>query len=171
MDSSVFHELQRRLAEAPNSADSLDIAINLFDLNFNEQTGRYGEMAYRLALEHGEMAKAMSMIKQLSYIYQNDLEKLDDLTRRAETLPNSNDKKELLTYLSLRKSYYEAYSLSSGKRNERMKELAKVYLNSPAANDDYGEYTPSVRAVHISARYFRAERHAQQLLRQAGNLD
>ena len=137
VDSSVFHELQRRLAEAPNSADSLDIAINLFDLNFNEQTGRYGEMAYRLALEHGEMAKAMSMIKQLSYIYQNDLEKLDDLTRRAETLPNSNDKKELLTYLSLRKSYYEAYSLSSGKRNERMKELAKVYLNSPAANDDY----------------------------------
>ena len=94
VDSSVFHELQRRLAEAPNSADSLDIAINLFDLNFNEQTGRYGEMAYRLALEHGEMAKAMSMIKQLSYIYQNDLEKLDDLTRRAETLPNSNDKKE-----------------------------------------------------------------------------
>lgn len=137
VDSSVYHELQRRLAEAPNSADSLDIAINLFDLNFNEQTGRYGEMAYRLALEQGEMAKAMSMIKLLSSIYQNDLEKLDDLKRRAETLPNSNDKKELLTYLSLRKSYYEAYDLSSGKRNERMKDLAKVYLNSPAANDDY----------------------------------
>lgn len=137
VDSSIYHELQRRLAEAPNAADSLDIAINIFDLDFGDDGPYYGETAYRLALERGETDKAMSMIRLLSYSYRNDPDKLSELERRASTLPNSIYKKELITFILLRKSYYEAYNLSAEDRNRKMKELAKTYLTTPSTTDEY----------------------------------
>lgn len=137
VDSSLYHELQRRLADAPNAVDSLDIAINLLDLNFSDEGWKYGELAYKLALEQGEMDKAMSMIRLLAYSYQNDADKLSDLERRASTLPNSGYKKELIAFLALRKSYYQAYDISSEQRNEKMKELVKTYLGAEPTDDEY----------------------------------
>lgn len=161
VDSSLYFELRQRLAEAPNSVDSMDIAINLFDLNFDDDASQYGEIAYRLALEHGEMDKAMSMLRQLTTSYQNDIDKLSDLERRTSTLPNSSYKKELATFISLRKSYYQAYSIPAEKRSEKMKILVKDYLSQQPTHDEY----ENIRRLFELCIYLHAIYEQSALLR------
>lgn len=137
IDSGVYHELQRRLAAAPYPADSLDIAVNIFDLGFDEQKVRYGEMAYWLAQNLGDIDKMADIIVLLTDCYTDNPKMLNDLIRRAGTLPNNNDKKEILTYLSLCKSRYEACHQPSDRSIDRMKELTQLYMTSPAEGDQY----------------------------------
>ncbi|MDE5643615.1 MAG: HAMP domain-containing histidine kinase [Muribaculaceae bacterium] len=161
VDSSLYFELRQRLAEAPNSVDSMDIAINLFDLNFDDNASQYGEIAYRLAMEHGEMDKAMSMLRQLTTSYQNDIDKLTDLERRTSTLPNSSYKNELATFISLRKSYYQAYSIPAEERSEKMKILVKDYLSLKPTHDEY----ENIRRLFELCIYLHAIYEQSALLR------
>lgn len=137
IDSSVYHDLQRSLAATPYPADSLDITTNIFDLGFDEHSVEYGEKAYWLAQNLGEIDMTADLIVLLTDCYRDNPKMLNDLIRRAGTLPNDNNKREILTYLSLCKSIYEANHQPEDRSIDRMKELTLLYMTSPTEGDQY----------------------------------
>lgn len=154
----VLDSLRRSLAEAKTSADSVTLLYNIFDCTPYSGQGEALEALYAAAVSYGDSHVINDVLKlSANYHYLNDsIQKV--LMRRAELLPDTDEKKSTLLFLRVRDNAKQAHSLPEEKREAKLRE----YLAMHTESESYDTYERIEYLFHLCA-YLRLSTEGELL--------
>lgn len=160
INQQLRDSLASELQQATTPADSLRLALDLFDTsNFNDGIV-YGELAYRLAIQLNKQEVMYDLLGQLVHSYRNDADMLRVMQYRIGKMPAGPEQKELATYVQVRIINIESKQFS----NDKLNQLIRKFINeSKAGQDDL--YTKIEQLFSICI-YLQALYNESELMRE-----
>lgn len=162
INQQLRDSLSAELSRATTAADSLRLALDLFDAS-NIYDGRvYGELAYRLATASNDQANIYELLGQLVHAYQNDNDMLRVMEYRIDKMPPGAQKRELQTYVHLRIINNEAKQLSPDKLNQL---IHKITATARDDQDNKPDIYTKIENMFTICIYLQALYNESELLR------
>ncbi len=126
----VLDSLKRSLAEAKTPADSVTLLYNIFDCTPYAEQGEALEQLYAAAVRSGDTHVINDVLKiSANYNYLNDsIQQV--LLERAESLPDTDEKKSTLLFLRVRDNAKQVRSLPEDKREAKLREYLAMHTGS-----------------------------------------
>ncbi|WP_290090115.1 HAMP domain-containing sensor histidine kinase [uncultured Duncaniella sp.] len=129
----VIDSLRTELHGAKTPTDSLPIMLNLYDVLPREKSNKIGDSLYYTAMRAHDYNSALDIIRNQANRYMRRDSMLRDLTEKALKCPESNDRKETVTFIRFMQNMRRAYYSDTEERKEALKErMEEIMLNPPS---------------------------------------
>lgn len=103
LDNHVIDSLKVALREAKTPADSLPIALDLFDADNRAACKKWAEVTYDLARRQGDVTLQLEMLRNIAYLNVSNDSIIDRCLELIEELPPSADRDQSALYVRVRK--------------------------------------------------------------------
>ncbi len=133
---TIVDSLRLRLAEAKTPADSITLLYNIYDCSPSDDQAKTLETLYDLALRRGDYHTASDVLIQSSNYYASNDSMQQVLIKRANSLPESNEKRATQLFMKVRSVTNQARSLTEEQREAKLRE----YLAQHMRSEEYDTY-------------------------------
>ncbi|MCM1029598.1 MAG: hypothetical protein NC342_03240 [Pseudoflavonifractor sp.] len=122
---------QKKLAEARNPKDSVTILFNLFDISLRNDAGVYSEPLIHIASRVMDYDTELDVIRKV--INKNDTNTIlvDSLKRLVERVPVSDNQRETLIFIEVRKLLGDLSTMNETERVKVLHRLIEEYEDDP----------------------------------------
>lgn len=121
----ITDELQRELSAAKTAADSLPVMCNLYDYMPRALSTPLGDRAIQVALRAKDYEVAGDLLRSQASRYIRNDSLLLALKETAKRFPESDIKRETITYIRMIRNMHRAYYSSSSDRRRNLLDFLK----------------------------------------------
>lgn len=129
-DSEQIDSLNRELAHANNPHDSLRIMGNLFDILPRAKSTEIGWQMLDVAKRGNDDRDALETIRNLANRSVRNDSLLKILYKKAITYPDSDDRKETIAFVRMRKNTYHTQYATPAERDSTFREALEIASNN-----------------------------------------
>ena len=122
--------LWRELAHAKTPADSIPTLYHLYDLSERGMRAEIGMIIYDVASRCGNTEVQLDILRNNTNIHLSSDSIMERYQLLAESLPESDDREETLTFIIVNRLSYKYRRATEEERQEMMKKLIKQYERS-----------------------------------------
>ena len=128
----IIDSLRTELHRAHTPVDSLHIMLNLYDVLPRDTSNRLGDSLYYTAMRARDYNSALDIIRNQANRYMRRDSLLRDLTEKALKCPDSDERKETITFIRFMQNMRRAYYSDTEDRKEALRErMEEIMLNPP----------------------------------------
>lgn len=128
--------LFRTLAHKTTPKDSIATLYDLYDLSERGMRAETGMIIYDVASRAGDTAVQLDILRNNTNLYLGSDSIMEHYQNLAESLPDSDDKEETLTFILVNRLSYKYRRAGESERQEIMKKLIKQYDRGGDDNDN-----------------------------------
>lgn len=133
--AELLDSLKRALATIDNTADSLPVLCDIFDLlPRSSESERISETAYFVAKRLGDEATALDIIRNQANRRMHEDSVLRILRARALSWPESESRKETLTFIKMMDNFRRARFTQGSRHTEELNQFLDDINNSDPQN-------------------------------------
>lgn len=133
IDVNAIQTWQQRLSEAKNASDSIKALYNLFDITHRADSGIYSYPLLQLTAREGEYGVHLDILRKIVNVNTNDSILVDSMFRMAQRVPESNDQRETLIFIELRRFYVQLQNMTEAERLSTLYNLVDQYRDDADA--------------------------------------
>ena len=167
--ASLSQEMNRKLAKASSASDSIDILNNLYDLEIPKAyKDSVGSLIFDVAYRSGNATAGLDIIRNLANVHLHSKEKLEQDIKNAMKFPDSDDRRETLTFVRIIENLNNFRYSDEKVRNELLQKYLKK-VNYGSDQDIYDE----IVTLHAISLFLSDIAHGESLskyLDRFGNL-
>lgn len=131
---AVSDSLWRVLAHTRNPQDSITTLYHLYDLSERAQRVEVGMIIYDVASRLGDTAVQLDILRNNTNVSLGSDSIMERYLHLAESLPESEDKEETLTFITVNRLAYNYRRASEEERQKMLKDLIRRYDRSSDEN-------------------------------------
>lgn len=122
--------LLKKLSDADNSADSIEVLFDIYDIAPYDRRAEPLENLYAKVSEVGDYKSMEEVIVLMTSCYEKNDSMQTVLIDRVNSMPDSDDRKSLGIYVRVKNASRELHSLSEEERQQKMLESLAAYRDA-----------------------------------------
>lgn len=133
----ILRERLDSLSAADNPTDSIAIIFDVFDLLPPSMRPHMGHTLYELVLNNAGVETALDVLRLLAIIYSDNSRALNAILAEAQKIPESDEQKETLVFISIYLAKNQAQSESLSVRKEKIADMVSPAGPAMSSEDFY----------------------------------